>query len=66
MLSQYLINFISHETKIYKTNRSGLGLAICKQIIEHHKGTIKHLNNVNTGATFLLRYTTQIQPTTNN
>jgi signal transduction histidine kinase len=31
---------------------SGLGLAICKQVIELHKGTISVRNNPNRGATF--------------
>jgi light-regulated signal transduction histidine kinase (bacteriophytochrome) len=57
MLSQYLINFISHETKISKPIGSGLGLAICKQIIEHHKGTIKALPNI----TLSYVHCTQIQ-----
>jgi Na+/proline symporter/nitrogen-specific signal transduction histidine kinase len=43
----------SRNQNIKKPIGSGLGLAICKQIIEHHKGTIKALPNINDGATFL-------------
>jgi Na+/proline symporter/nitrogen-specific signal transduction histidine kinase len=43
----------SRNQNIKKPIGSGLGLAICKQIIEHHKGTIKALPNISTGATFL-------------
>ena len=43
----------SRNQNIKKPTGSGLGLAICKQIIEHHKGTIKALPNINDGATFL-------------
>jgi signal transduction histidine kinase len=44
--------FYQSKTRISETS-SGLGLAICKQIIEHHKGSIWSENNVTDGATFI-------------
>jgi Na+/proline symporter/nitrogen-specific signal transduction histidine kinase len=43
----------SRNQNVKKPIGSGRGLAICKQIIEHHKGAIWAENNVKKGATFV-------------
>jgi signal transduction histidine kinase len=39
-----------------KTGGYGLGLSICKRIVEAHGGEIRAVNNPGRGASFILRF----------
>ena len=41
-----------HGNKEYEG--TGIGLALCKQIVEHHKGFISALSKENEGSTFII------------
>ena len=43
-------------TRSRKTGGYGLGLSICKRIVEAHGGEIRAVNNPGRGASFILRF----------
>jgi len=51
--SQRMFNIFERLDKDDSVQGTGIGLAMCKKIIEHHKGTIKAESRNNTGSEFI-------------